>query len=176
MPYSFHFEQWLPYPTEQVFAFFADPANLPQLMPPRQAARIDRLHLVPALPNPQPNAAGPGTRVLLSFRPLPVLPIRVQWEAEITEFVWNDFFADRQVRGPFALWNHRHSVRPLTSATTVLTDDVQYDLPLGPFGRLAHTLFVRRQIEAAFAYRREALMDALQQPNPRAATPKTRAS
>lgn len=33
---------------------------------------------------------------------------------------------------------------------------VQY-LPLGPLGSVAHALFVRRRLEAIFAYRRAAL-------------------
>jgi hypothetical protein len=28
------FEQWVPFPLERVFLFFADPRNLPRLMPP----------------------------------------------------------------------------------------------------------------------------------------------
>jgi hypothetical protein len=32
---------------------------------------------------------------------------------------------------------------------------VDYELPLGPLGTLAHLLFVRRQLDAIFAYRRQ---------------------
>ena len=33
MHHTFTSEQWLPYPVEPVFAFFANPENLPRLMP-----------------------------------------------------------------------------------------------------------------------------------------------
>jgi len=32
---------------------------------------------------------------------------------------------------------------------------VDYELPLGPLGALAQVLFVRRQLDAIFAYRRQ---------------------
>ena len=34
-------------------------------------------------------------------------------------------------------------------------DVVDYALPLGPLGALAHALVVRRQLDAIFAYRRD---------------------
>ena len=86
--------------------------------------------------------------------------MRIEWEAEIDEFSWNKHFCDRQVRGPFAYWRHCHYVRPVNlhgMNATVITDDLEYELPLGPIGRLAHNLFVRRQIEHIFAYRRSQL-------------------
>ncbi|HEY5214106.1 MAG TPA: SRPBCC family protein, partial [Acidobacteriaceae bacterium] len=54
MRLRFHTEQHLPYPIETVFAFFADPANLPRLMPAWQRARIDHATFVPPPPPPQP--------------------------------------------------------------------------------------------------------------------------
>ena len=41
MRHRFQTEQWLPYPKEQLFAFFADSANLPPLMPAWQQARVE---------------------------------------------------------------------------------------------------------------------------------------
>src|SRR3954451_16784048 len=43
MRFSFTSEQWVPFPLARVFAFFADPLNLPRLMPAWQDARIDRM-------------------------------------------------------------------------------------------------------------------------------------
>ncbi len=107
MRLSFHAEQWLAYPVPLVFAYLANPGNLPRLMPVWQRARIDKAGIVPA-PEPASShlaatvAAGAGTRLTLSFRPFPFSPMRATWEAEITEFEWNDHFCDRQLRGPFA--------------------------------------------------------------------------
>ncbi|HEY5057223.1 MAG TPA: SRPBCC family protein [Acidobacteriaceae bacterium] len=167
MPYSFRSEQWLPYPVEAVFAFFADPENLPALMPPWQRVRIEKLTLVPPRGDAahlSAKAAGAGSRIVLSMRAIPLVPIRVRWDAEIIEFEPNRHFTDRQVRGPFAFWQHTHHVRALDRngpGVTVVTDEVNYDLPLWIFGHMAHALFLHRQIEKVFAFRRERIIDAL---------------
>jgi ligand-binding SRPBCC domain-containing protein len=164
MRHHFHAEQWLPYPLEQVFAFFGNPDNLPPLMPAWQKARIDKADIQPPPPNGSAAAAelaGAGTRMTLSFRPVPLSPIRATWDAEIDQFTWNDHFCDTQLRGPFAFWHHCHRVvrepRTNTQGTptdgTLLRDELEYELPFGIFGELAHTLAVRRQIQSIFAFR-----------------------
>lgn len=166
-------EQWLPYSIETVFDFFANPENLPRLMPNWQKARIEEAVFVP--PPPRPGAAGSltrnltvaagqGTRMTISFRPVPFSPIRVPWDAEITEFVWNDHFCDVQHRGPFAFWNHCHhlsSEKRDGQPGTLLRDRVEYELPFGPLGDLANTLFVKRQMAYIFAYRQKRTSELL---------------
>jgi ligand-binding SRPBCC domain-containing protein len=164
MRYTYHSEQWLPYPLDLVFAFFSNPENLPRLMPPWQKARIEEAALT--APPPTPNrsvrfqnvSAGVGSRITLSFKPFPYAPLRVPWEAEITEFVWNDHFCDRQLRGPFAYWHHCHSLRPETRTGisppgTLLRDEIEYELPLGRLGDLANRIFITHQLRSTFAYR-----------------------
>ena len=164
MPHTFHSEQWLPHPLEQVFAFFANPQNLPRLMPPWQKARIEEATIVPPQPPQRSIAAGAGTRLTLSFRPFPYSPIRVPWEAEITHFIWNDRFCDTQLRGPFAYWHHCHSVVAETRDNipgTLLHDVVEYTLPLGPLGEITNTLVIARQLRSTFAYRHQRTLELL---------------
>ncbi|HEY4010787.1 MAG TPA: cyclase, partial [Acidobacteriaceae bacterium] len=83
-----------------VFAFLANPSNLPKLMLPWQDARIDEIELHPARHSERAHpmaaiAAGTGTRMTLSFRPTPLAPVRVSWEARIEDFHWNERFCDR---------------------------------------------------------------------------------
>jgi ligand-binding SRPBCC domain-containing protein len=164
MHHSYHSEQWLPYPVELVFAFFANPGNLPRLMPRWQKTRIDQASFTAPPPYPASDrvlasktiAAGAGTRMLISFRPFPFSPIRAQWQAEITQFVWNDHFCDHLLRGPFSHWNHCHRLQSETRANTpgtLLCDDVEYELPFGKLGDLARRLFIARQLRSIFAYR-----------------------
>lgn len=166
MSYSFRSEQWLPHPAEAVFAFFADPHNLPALMPPWQRVRIEQLDLVPpplSAAAQLPRAAGAGSRILISLRPLPFVPLRLRWIAEIVEFTTNQFFCDRQVSGPFAYWQHKHLVRPMDHQGrpgTLLTDEIDYQLPFGVLGAIAHNL-VRRQMEQAFTYRSQKTSELL---------------
>jgi ligand-binding SRPBCC domain-containing protein len=161
----FRTTQWLPHPVEFVFAFFANPANLPKLMPPWQSARIDEIELHPAPHRAYVDAAGAiaagsGTRVTLSFRPTPLAPIRLAWEARIEDFHWNERFCDRQVRGPFRYWRQCHRVQPSQSEETgehgtLLTDTVEYELPLGALGRLTNRIAVQRMLASTFRYRQQ---------------------
>jgi ligand-binding SRPBCC domain-containing protein len=161
MRFSYHAEQWLSYPSGLVFEFFANPDNLPLLIPPWQTTRIEKVSILP--PPHQPDisssaspAAGVGTRFTLSFRPFPFSPVRFRWEAEITEFSWNHHFCDEQIHGPFARWKHCHYIRPVRWQglnATLVADHIEYDVPFGAAGRLAHRLFLRGQIERTFAYR-----------------------
>ena len=48
----------------------------------------------------------------------------------------------------------------------MLTDEIEYDLPLGPLGSIARALFVRKQIEKTFSFRREQVVRALAQTVP----------
>jgi ligand-binding SRPBCC domain-containing protein len=166
MRFAYQTEQRLPYPVEQVFEFFANPENLPLLMPAGQKARIDHASIVPPPPRAglpsgwTVKAAGTGSRLTLSFRPFPFSPVRLSWQAEISEFVWDEHFCDRQLSGPFAFWSHCHYVRPIThlgSEGTLIADDLEYELPFGTVGQLAHRLFLRRQIERTFAFRQSQL-------------------
>lgn len=164
MRHTFQSEQWLPYPVEQVFAFFANPENLPRLMPKWQKARIEEATFAPAPPRPlSPRgvhfrgvAAGAGTKMTISFKPFPFAPFRVPWDAEITAFSWNDHFCDVQHRGPFAYWHHCHHIsldRRDAMEGTKVSDRVDYELPLGPLGDLANRLVMGRQFRAIFEYR-----------------------
>ena len=103
----------------------------------------------------------------LSFRPVPFSPIRVSWDARITEFVWNDHFCDQQDSGPFAYWRHCHRIEPnidpLTSLEgSLLHDVVEYELPLGRLGEIANGLLIRRQLSGTFAYRQKRTRELLQ--------------
>src|SRR4051794_30291626 len=117
MTHTFRTVQWVPFPVGEVFAFFANPGNLPPLMPAWQKARIEEMNLIPP-PQREQNgantpAAGAGSQMTISFRAIPLLPVRLLWDAEIVDFEWNCTFADEQrSRGPFRYWLHRHTVRP----------------------------------------------------------------
>ena len=91
-----------------------------------------------------------GTRIEYRLR-LHGVPLR--WVSRIEEWHPGRGFVDRQVRGPYRLWHHRHEFEPHDGGTKV-RDIVHYALPLGPLGALAHTAFVRRDLAAVFEYRR----------------------
>ncbi len=173
MAQSLRTSQWVPFPVELVFAFFANPANLPHLMPKWQQARIEDSKLIPPPPRPlaseptlrfQSPAAGTGSEMSISFRPIAGIGFRIGWLARITDFVWNDHFSDTQVSGPFALWNHTHHIvsemRDGISGT-IVADELEYALPLGIVGSITNTVVIRRQMESTFSYRQKRLEEIL---------------
>jgi ligand-binding SRPBCC domain-containing protein len=157
MRHHFQTEQWLPYSKERVFAFFADPANLSPLMPPWQQARMEKAEIVaPPMAPGGKVVAGAGSVLTISFRPIPGIPWRLKWEAHITEFHWNEFFCDEQRRGPFHYFRHCHRIRGENNGT-IVSDEVEYELPLGLLGDLANGLAVKTQVRALFRHRQEML-------------------
>lgn len=172
MSHRFETEQWVPYPVELVFAFFANPANLPHLMPPLLETRLEDARVVPPPPRPvapDPSrqfksvAAGVGSEILISFFPIPWVPRRVSWLARITEFEWNSHFCDAQMRGPFTTFQHRHGIAAVVrngQEGTLVSDQVEFELPYGWFGRIA-AVMVRRSLTRSFAFRQKHLPEIL---------------
>ena len=162
----------MPFPVELVFSLFANPSNLPHLMPPQLKTRIEdaRLQPPPARPvAPDPArrfrsvAAGVGSEILVSFYPIRWVPRRVSWMVCIAEFVWNSHFCDEQIRGPFAQFRHCHSIQAEVRdgvEGTLVSDDIEYVMPFGSIGGIASG-FVRRQLDQSFAYRHERLPEIL---------------
>lgn len=168
MTHTVQFEQWVPVPLERVFLFFANPANLPRIMPPQTGTELVALKLVPppgiaaepaAITDNAP-LAGAGSEIVTSFRLAPYLPFRAQWIALITEFEWNHHFADVQKKGPFKSFHHRHELSEEARngvRGTVVRDVIEYDLGFGWLGKLAQRFFVSHQLHETFEYRQKAL-------------------
>lgn len=175
MRHRFRTTQWLPHTVESVFAFFANPANLPKLHPDWQQARIDEIELHPASRKSGSSseatiAAGRGTRLALSFRPTPLSPVRVSWVALIEDFHWNERYCDRQIEGPFRYWRQCHRVQEWQSERTgehgtLLIDTIEYELPFGRFGHLANRFAVRKMLEGLFEHRHRRAEELLREIN-----------
>ena len=168
MTHHAQFVHWVAVPIEQVFLFFANPGNLPRIMPPQTGTELIGVKLVPP-PGVIPSQstvtddaplAGVGSEIMTSFRLVPFLPLRARWIACITEFEWNHHFADIQQKGPFKNFHHRHEfaseIRDEVKGT-IVRDVIEYEVGFGMVGELAQRLFVRRQFEKVFEYRQAAL-------------------
>ena len=168
MPCHAEFAHWVPVPIERAFLFFANPGNLPRIMPPQTGTELLNLRLVsppgiePVLSTVTDQAplAGAGSEIVTAFRVVPFLPYRARWIALITEFEWNHHFADIQKKGPFKHFHHRHEflseVRDEVNGT-IVRDVIEYEIGFGFIGRLAQKFFVGPQLQKVFEYRQSAL-------------------
>jgi ligand-binding SRPBCC domain-containing protein len=156
MPYHAQFEQWIAAPLEKVFAFFADPMNLPGIMPAWLEIRFEEMTVIAPPAGTRAYFAGVGTKFIASYRALPFLPFRIQSEAQIVGFALNEFFSDIQIKGPFRSWHHRHEFATEKRdgvAGTRLRDHIEYELSCEPLGRIVNALFIAPQMQWTFAYR-----------------------
>jgi ligand-binding SRPBCC domain-containing protein len=134
--------QRLPLTIEQAWDFFSHPKNLFELTPPELNLKFTNELFGEAM--------YPGQ--IITYKVKPVLGIPLFWMTEITHVNKPLFFVDEQRRGPYALWHHEHHFKSITGGVE-MTDLIHYAIPFGPLGDLAHTLFVKGQLEQIFTYR-----------------------
>jgi len=132
--------QFVAAPLAEVFAFFRNPRNLEAITPPWLGFKIVEA-------SDEEVRHGSGIEYRLRWHRLPI-----QWKSLITEYHEPDRFADTMVSGPYKHWHHRHIFTALGNGVEI-HDSVEYELPLGPVGRLIHRTLVRRQLEEIFDYR-----------------------
>ena len=125
---------------ETVFAFFEDPLNLEIITPPWlhfevHEATDDRVRL--------------GTEIAYKLK-WQVFPM--SWRSRISEYEPRVLFADEMIHGPYQRWYHRHLFEEVPGGVLV-TDVVDYKLPFGLLGWIAHRLVIREQLERIFNYR-----------------------
>ena len=146
--HRFETEQVVAAGLEETFAFFSDAANLDAITPPSLRFKIV---------TPRPIEMREGT--LIEYR-LSLKGIPIRWLTRIDEWTPGWSFIDRQLRGPYALWVHRHTFFPHRDGTSI-RDRVDYGLPLPSLSAPVHALFVRPMIGSIFAYRREVIARVL---------------
>jgi ligand-binding SRPBCC domain-containing protein len=138
---------WLPLPPADVFPFFADAHNLERITPPWLAFSV-------LTPRPIPMHAGTHIEYRLRLHGVPF-----SWLTEIAAWEPPHRFVDRQLSGPYALWEHEHRFRAVGGGT-VMSDQVSYRIR---GGRLAHAIgdraLARRDLRRIFEFRARALRE-----------------
>ncbi|HRK62447.1 MAG TPA: SRPBCC family protein [Candidatus Omnitrophota bacterium] len=137
-------EQFLPYSSERVFDFFKKPENLDQVTPSNLGFKI-------LTPSPIPMAK--GTVIDYTIR---LYGVPMKWQTTITDYDPPHSFTDTQVRGPYKTWIHTHHFISKDGGT-LMKDEVQYEVPFGFLGDFIRSLFVRREVEKIFDYRKQVI-------------------
>lgn len=142
--YTLHCEMLTKSSLEQTFAIFEDPYNLAKITP-------QSLNFQVTSPNRVEMHKGAEIDYTIRWLGLPM-----HWKTIILEYEPPFLFIDEQAKGPYAFWLHRHTFQPTEDGTKV-GDHVEYALPFGQLGSLAHSLIVRKQLLGIFNYRQEQL-------------------
>lgn len=125
---------------EKAFAFHTDTNNLKLISPSSVKTEIIRIELPMVL----------NSEVELNITQYGIF--KSYWKVKITRYVQNKVIGDFMVKGPFKHWYHEH-IFEMKDGKTIMTDKVDYSLPLGFLGNIAHILFVKRLIQKMFEYR-----------------------
>lgn len=137
--------QTLPIPVDVAWAFFANPASVGQITPDWVRLRDESYELSRAI--------YPGLLKVYQLQPFGLLKFR--WVSEITHVEPMAYFVESQKLGPFAFWQHKHFIEPVSNGVEV-REVVHYALPGGLGGALA-ALLVRSQLERLWDYREQML-------------------
>jgi ligand-binding SRPBCC domain-containing protein len=140
--YNLKREQFLPVTIEEAWSFFSSPKNLAKITPSHMNFKI--------LYQSGGDKAYAGQIIRYKINVLPLLP--VHWVTEITQVAEPNYFIDEQRFGPYALWHHQHRFESVKSGVRMI-DEVNYAIPLGILGRLAHWLFVGNEVNRIFDHR-----------------------
>lgn len=146
--YKFYTEQLLEIPISEAWDFFSSPTNLAIITPPKMDFRIINISTGDKM--------FPGMIIEYIVKPLWSIPMR--WVTEITQVKEHDYFIDEQRFGPYKFWHHRHKFVDEDGKTKMI-DEIFYSLPFGFIGRLAHVLFVKKNIEEIFKYRTKVISE-----------------
>ncbi len=137
----------LPVPANEAFDWHVRPGAFERLTPPWEHVELLRHEGV---------ADGARAEFTMRFGPL-----SRRWSAEHRDVIPGKSFRDVQLSGPFAQWEHTHTILPEDDGTSVLEDRIRYSVPLRAVGRRLGGAAVRRMLERAFAYRHRVTTDDL---------------
>ena len=137
--------QNLPISQKEAWDFLSDPKNLKRITPEYMGFEIlsgasDKMY------------AGQ----IIQYIVTPVMSIPTKWVTEITNVDEGKYFVDEQRFGPYALWHHKHFIKPIQKGVAMI-DIIDYKIPFGILGQLVHPIIVAPKLKEIFEFRKHAL-------------------
>jgi ligand-binding SRPBCC domain-containing protein len=143
--YTLKASQKIPASKEEVWDFISSPKNLKEITPDYMGFEIQ---------TKLPEKMYPG--MMIQYKVSPILGIKMTWVTEITHVEHEKFFVDEQRVGPYSMWHHQHHIQEIPGGI-LMEDIIDYQPPMGLLGDIANSLFIARQLDEIFAYRKEAV-------------------
>ena len=147
--YTFKKEQKISKNILEVFDFFSRPENLAAITPPKMKFQIL---------TPSPIEMKEGALIDYTVR---ILGFPIRWRTLITKYDPPNMFVDQQLKGPYSIWHHTHTFTKISDNETLIRDIVAYSIPFGLIGRIVHSLYIKKDLEKIFLYRKNKISDLL---------------
>jgi len=137
--------QNLPISQKEAWDFLSDPKNLKRITPEYMGFEI---------------VSGASDKMyagqIIQYIVTPVMSIPTKWVTEITHVDEGKYFVDEQRFGPYALWHHKHFIKPIHKGVEMI-DIIDYKIPFGILGQLVHPIIVAPKLKEIFEFRKHAL-------------------
>ncbi len=146
--YRLHSKQSLPISKQEAWDFLSDPKNLKIITPEHMGFNI-------ISGGDRPMFAGQ----IIAYKVSPFPMYSTKWVTEITHVNQGEYFVDEQRFGPYALWHHKHFLNEIDGGGTEMEDIIDYKLPMGILGQLAHPILVKKQLQQIFSHREQKLIE-----------------
>lgn len=145
--YQLHSKQALPITKDKAWDFLSDPTNLKVITPEHMG-----FHILSGTDRPMFSGQ------IIQYKVSPFPGYTTKWVTEITHVNEGNYFVDEQRFGPYALWHHKHFIKEIEGGVE-MEDIIDYKIPFGIIGQLAHPLIVKKQLLQIFKYREQKLKE-----------------
>lgn len=144
--YNYNTEQYLSTDMETAWDFFSSAKNLAIITPPEMQfnilTKLDDREIYEGM--------------LIEYKLKPLFGIPVYWKTEISKVDKPYTVIDRQLKGPYKIWEHTHVFIKKENGV-LMQDHLKYQLPFGIIGTITHAWIVRRKVENIFKFRKNIL-------------------
>ncbi len=126
---------------EKFFSFHLNPRNLRLISPRYPSIKILSISHLPLQKDSE-------IKIQLNVFPF----VSVKWEIVIEDLIENKLIVDVQKKGPFKYWRHEHRFDQLFDGTSVMTDEITFEIGFGIIGKILSPI-IKYRIEKMFETR-----------------------